>query len=147
MLYHYISYISSRNYIRCTGIVMSTRDRRDEKRSGSASWQGDDDGEMDRDDNRARGDRSLSEPGGSSFGHVLFSDAPRVCAAKAVGTGVKFRHRIGGTAATDDRPHDPTVEAALVGGPSGVRRRRAAGTARPRYSEDASSRARTAEPT
>ena len=83
---------------------MSTRDRRDEKRRGSASWQGDDDVEMDRDDNRARGDRSLSEPGGSSVGHVQLSDAPRVCEAKAVGTGVKFRHRIGGTAATDDRP-------------------------------------------
>ena len=25
---------------------------------------------------------------------------------KAVGTGVKFRHRIGGTAATDDRAHE-----------------------------------------
>jgi hypothetical protein len=42
-------------------------------------------------------------------------------------------------------PPDPTAEAALVGGPSGVRRRRAAGTARPRCGEDASSRARTAE--
>ena len=100
---------------------------------------------MDRDDNRARGDRSLSEPGGSSFGHVQLSDAPRVCEAKAVGTGVKFRHRIGGTAATDDRPPDPTAEAALMGGPSGVRRRRVAGTARLRCVEDASSRARTAE--
>ena len=93
---------------------MSTPDRRDEKRRGSASWQGDDDVEMDRDDNRARGDRSLSEPGGSSCGHVQLSDAPRVCEAKAVGTGVKFRHRIGGTAATHDRPH-PTAEAALDG--------------------------------
>ncbi len=37
---------------------------------------------MDRDDNRARGGRSLSEPGGSSVGHVQLSDAPRVCAAK-----------------------------------------------------------------
>src|SRR2546422_5840398 len=62
---------------------------------------------MDRDDNRARGDRSLSEPGGSSFGHVQLSDALGVCEAKAVGAGVKFRHRIGGTAATDDRPHEP----------------------------------------
>ena len=70
---------------------------------------------MDRDDNRARGDRSLSEPGGSSVGHVQLSDAPRVCEAKAVGTGVKFRHRIGGTAATDDRPPNPTAEAALDG--------------------------------
>jgi hypothetical protein len=70
---------------------------------------------MDRDDNRARGDRSLSprvtfnpgsEPRGSSFGHVQLTDAPRVFEAKAVGTGVKFRHRIGGTAATDDRPHE-----------------------------------------
>ena len=68
------------------------------------SWQGDDDVEMDRDDNRARGDRSLSEPGGASFEHVQLSDAPRVCAVKAVGTGVEFRHRIGGTAATDERP-------------------------------------------
>jgi hypothetical protein len=42
-------------------------------------------------------------------------------------------------------PPDPTAEAALVGGPSGVRRHRAAGTARPRCGEDASSRARTAE--
>jgi hypothetical protein len=42
-------------------------------------------------------------------------------------------------------PPDPTAEAALVGGPSGVRRRRAAGTARPPSGEDASSRARTAE--
>src|SRR6266852_6296788 len=54
----------------------------------------------------ARGDRSLSEPGGSSFGHVQLSDAPRVCETKAVGTGVKFRDRIGGTAATDERPHE-----------------------------------------
>ena len=61
---------------------------------------------MDREDNRARGDRSLSELGGSPFGHVQFSDAPRVCEAKAVGTGVKFRYRIGGTAATDERPHE-----------------------------------------
>ena len=61
---------------------------------------------MDRDDNRARGDRSLSEPGGSSFGNVQLSDAPRVCEVKAVGTGVEFRHRIGGTAATDERPHE-----------------------------------------
>ena len=59
---------------------------------------------MDRDNNRARGDRSLSEPGGSSFGHGQLSDASRVCAAKAVGIGVKFRHRIGGTEATDARP-------------------------------------------
>ena len=59
---------------------------------------------MDRDDKRARGDRSLSEPGGSSFGHVQFGDAPRVCEAEAVGIGVKFRHRIGGTEATDARP-------------------------------------------
>ena len=70
---------------------------------------------MARDDNRARDDRSRSEPGGSSFGHVLLSDASRVCEATAVGTGAKFRHRIGGTAATDDRPPDPTAEAALVG--------------------------------
>src|SRR4030095_7842422 len=125
-------------------IVMSTRDRRDEKRSGSASWQGDDDVEMDRDDSRAGGDRSLSEPGGSSFGHVQLRDAPRVCEAKTVGTGVKFRYRIGGTAATDERPPDPTAEA-LVGAPSGVRRRRAAGTAGPRCGEDASLRASTAE--
>src|SRR2546427_6897193 len=66
---------------------------------------------MDRDDTRARADRSLSEPGGSSFGHVQLSDALRVCEAKAVGTGVKFRHRIGGTAATDDRPHEPREQA------------------------------------
>jgi len=59
---------------------------------------------MDRDDNRARGDRSLSEPGGSSVEHVLLSDAPRVCEATAVGTAVKFRYRIGRTAATDVRP-------------------------------------------
>ena len=75
---------------------------------------------MDWDDNRARGNRPLSEPGGSSFGHVLLREAPRVCEATAVGTGVKFRYRIGGTAATDGRPPDPTAEAALVGG-SGVR--------------------------
>ena len=99
---------------------MSTRDRSDENAEDQRLGRGDDDGEMDKDDNRARGDRSLSEPGGSSFGHVLLSAAPRVCEATAVGTGVKFRHRIGGTAATDDRPPDPTAEAALVGGPSRV---------------------------
>ena len=71
---------------------------------------------MDRDDNRARGDRSLSEPGGSSFGHVQLSDAPRVCEAKAVGTGLKFRHRIGGTAATDDRPHEPREQGQMASG-------------------------------
>src|SRR6266481_981526 len=82
----------------------------------SASWQGDDDVEMDRDDNRARGDRSLSEPGGSSFGHVQLSDAPRVCEAKAVGTGVKFRDRIGGTAATDERPHELREQGQMASG-------------------------------
>src|SRR4030095_2180899 len=97
-------------------IVMSTRDRRDEKRSGSASWQGDDDVEMDRNDNRARGDRSLSEPGGSSFGHVQLSDAPRVCEAKAVGTGLKFRHRIGGTAAPNDGPEERREQAQMASG-------------------------------
>lgn len=61
---------------------------------------------MDREDNRARGDRSLSEPGGSSVGHVLLRDAPRVREAQAVGTGVKFRYHIGGPAATDERPHE-----------------------------------------
>src|SRR5437667_5785424 len=71
---------------------------------------------MDSDDNRARGDRSLSEPGGSSFGHVQLSDAPRVCEAKAVGTGLKFRHRIGGTAATDDRPHEPREQGQMASG-------------------------------
>src|SRR5207245_8400578 len=71
---------------------------------------------MDRDDNRARGDRSLSEPGGSSFGHVQLSDAPRVCEVKAVGTGLKFRHRIGGTAATDDRPHEPREQGQMASG-------------------------------
>ena len=45
---------------------------------------------MDRDDNRARGERSLSEPGGSSVGHVLLSAAPPVCEATAVGTGASF---------------------------------------------------------
>src|SRR4029450_10683380 len=100
---------------------------------------------MDRDDNRARGERSLSEPGGSSVGHGLLRDTPRVCEATAVGTGVKLRHRIGGTAATDGRAPDRTAEAVLVGGPSGVRRRRAAGPARPQSGDDASSRARTPE--
>src|SRR5438093_5621885 len=71
---------------------------------------------MDRDDNRARGDRSISEPGGSSFGHVQLSDAPRVCEAQAVGTGLKFRHRIGGTAATDDRPHEPREQGQMASG-------------------------------
>ena len=71
---------------------------------------------MDRDDNRARGDRSLSEPGGSSFGHVQLSDAPRVCEAKAVGTGVKFRHRIDGTAATDGRPHEHREQGQMASG-------------------------------
>jgi hypothetical protein len=83
---------------------MSTRDRSDENAEDQRLGRGVDDGEMDKDDNRARGDGSLSEPGGSSFGHVLLSAAPRVCEATAVGTGVKFRHRIGGTAATDGRP-------------------------------------------
>jgi len=100
---------------RRAGATGSTRDKRDDERRGSASWQGDEDVEMDRDDNRARGDRLLSprvtfnpgsEPRGSSFGHVLLPDASRAFQAKAVGTGVKFRHRIGRTAATDDRPHD-----------------------------------------
>ena len=71
---------------------------------------------MDRDDNRARGDRSLSEPGGSSVGHVLLSDAPRVCAAQAIGTGVKFRYRIGGPAATDERPHELREQGQMAGG-------------------------------
>src|SRR5437870_2582453 len=71
---------------------------------------------MVRDDNRARGDRSLSKPGGSSFGHVQLSDAPRVCEAQAVGTGVKFRHRIGGTAATDDRPHELREQGQMASG-------------------------------
>jgi len=71
---------------------------------------------MDRDDNRARGDRSLSEPGGSYFGHVQLSDAPRVCEAKAVGTGLKFRDRIGGTAATDDRPHELREQGQMASG-------------------------------
>jgi hypothetical protein len=71
---------------------------------------------MDRDGNRARCDRSLSEPGGSSFGHVQLSDAPRVCEAKAVGTGVKFRYRIGGTAATDDRPREPREQGQMASG-------------------------------
>jgi hypothetical protein len=71
---------------------------------------------MDRDDNRARGDRSLSEPGGSSGGHVLLSDAPRVCEAQAVGTGVKFRYRIGGTAATDERPHELREQGQMASG-------------------------------
>jgi hypothetical protein len=83
---------------------MSTRDRRDENAEDQRPGRGDDDGEMDRDDNRARDERSLSEPGGSSVEHVLLSAAPRVCETTAVGTGVKFRHRIGRTAATDDRP-------------------------------------------
>jgi len=109
---------------------MATRDRRDENAEDQRPGRGDDDGEMDRDDNRARDERSLSEPGGSSVEHVLLSAAPRVCETTAVGTGVKFRHRIGRTAATDDRPPDLTADAALVGGPSGVRRRRAAGKAR-----------------
>ena len=71
---------------------------------------------MDRDDNRARGERSLSEPGGSSVGHVLLSAAPPVCEATAVGTGVKFRHRIGGTAATDERPHELLEQGQKAGG-------------------------------
>jgi hypothetical protein len=71
---------------------------------------------MDRDDNRARGGRSLSKPGGSSFGHVQLRDAPRVCAAKAVGTGVKFRYRIGGTAATDERPHELREQGQMASG-------------------------------
>ncbi len=85
---------------------MATRARRDANAEDQRPGRGDDDGEMDRDDNRARGERSLSEPGGSSVGHVLLREAPRVCEATAVGTGVKFRYRIGGTA-TDDRPHEP----------------------------------------
>src|SRR5437867_3320211 len=71
---------------------------------------------MDRNEHRARGDRSLSEPRGSSFGHVQLGDAPRVCEAKAVGTGLKFRHRIGGTAATDDRPHEPRERGQMASG-------------------------------
>src|SRR5207245_9031902 len=71
---------------------------------------------MDRDDNRARGDRARSEPGGSSFGHVQLSDAPRVCEAQAVGTGLKFRDRIGGTAATDERPHELREQGQMASG-------------------------------
>ena len=71
---------------------------------------------MDLDDNRARGERSLSEPGGSSVGHVLLSDAPRVCEAQAVGTGVKFRYRIGGTAATDEGPHELREQGQMASG-------------------------------
>src|SRR5689334_20513554 len=92
---------------------MLTPDRRDDE---TLSWQGDDDVEMDRDDNRARGHRSLSEPGGPSFGHVQLSDAPRVCEAQAVGTGVKFRDRIGGTAATDERPHELREQGQMASG-------------------------------
>jgi hypothetical protein len=96
---------------------MSTPDRRDAKRAKDQRlWQGDDDGEMDRDDNRARGDRSLSEPRGSSVGHVLLSDAPRVCAAQAIGTGVKFRYRIGGPAATDEWPHELREQGQMASG-------------------------------
>jgi len=71
---------------------------------------------MDLDDNRARGERSLSEPGGSSVGHVLLSDAPRICAAQAIGTGVKFRYRIGGPAATDEWPHELREQGQMASG-------------------------------
>ena len=81
--------------------------------------------EMDRHDNRARGDRLLSprvtfnpgsEPRGSSFGYVLLPDASRAYKAKVVGTGVEFRHRIGRTAATDDRPHELREQGQMASG-------------------------------
>src|SRR5213594_1293709 len=85
--------------------------------------------------------RSLEGPLGMSYSVML----PESARLRLLELGSSFVAALAEQRQPMTGPPDPTAEAALVGGPSGVRRRRAAGTARPPSGEDASSRARTAE--